>query len=86
MKNDPEKSFHLLKKSFLFLSYVARRGKTIHVIITKDVSLFWSISVLEPFPIAISEWCAAFDMEMIFHSHANKTHFHKEGNMHLASV
>ena len=25
-------------------------------------------------------------MEMIFHSHVNKTHFHKEGNVHLASV
>ena len=23
--------------------------------------------------------CSAFDMEMIFHSHANKTHFHKKG-------
>ena len=23
--------------------------------------------------------CSAFDMEMIFHSHANKTHFHKTG-------
>ena len=23
--------------------------------------------------------CAAFDMERIFHSHANKTHFHKRG-------
>ena len=23
--------------------------------------------------------CSAFDMEMVFHSHANKTHFHKEG-------
>ena len=22
--------------------------------------------------------CSAFDMEMIFHSHANKTHFHKK--------
>ena len=22
---------------------------------------------------------SAFDMEMIFHSHANKTHFHKKG-------
>ena len=21
--------------------------------------------------------CSTFDMEMIFHSHANKTHFHK---------
>ena len=23
--------------------------------------------------------CSAFDMEMIFHSHASKTHFHKKG-------
>ena len=23
--------------------------------------------------------CSAFDMEMIFHSHANKTHFYKKG-------
>ena len=23
--------------------------------------------------------CSAFDMEMIFHSHANKTHFHEKG-------
>ena len=23
--------------------------------------------------------CSAFDMQMIFHSHANKTHFHKKG-------
>ena len=23
--------------------------------------------------------CSATDMEMIFHSHANKTHFHKKG-------
>ena len=24
-------------------------------------------------------WCSAFDMEIIFHSHANKTRFHKKG-------
>ena len=24
--------------------------------------------------------CSAFDMEMIFHSHANKTHFHTKGS------
>ena len=24
--------------------------------------------------------CSAFDMKMIFHSHANKTHFHKKGS------
>ena len=23
--------------------------------------------------------CSAFDMEIVFHSHANKTHFHKKG-------
>ena len=23
--------------------------------------------------------CSAFDMEMIFHSHVSKTHFHKKG-------
>ena len=23
--------------------------------------------------------CSAFDMEMIIHAHANKTHFHKKG-------
>ena len=23
--------------------------------------------------------CSAFDMEMLFHSHVNKTHFHKKG-------
>ena len=23
--------------------------------------------------------CSAFDMEMTFHAHANKTHFHKKG-------
>ena len=23
--------------------------------------------------------CSTFDVEMIFHSHANNTHFHKEG-------
>jgi len=23
--------------------------------------------------------CSAFDMEMVFHSHANKTHFHNKG-------
>ena len=28
--------------------------------------------------------CSAFDMEMVFHSHASKTHFHKKG-VHLAS-
>ena len=23
--------------------------------------------------------CSAFDMEMVFQSHVNRTHFHKEG-------
>ena len=24
--------------------------------------------------------CSAFDMEMVFHSYANKTHFHRKGS------
>ena len=35
-----------------------------------------------PFPSSprpLYQKCSAFDMEMIFHSHANKTHFHKKG-------
>ena len=33
-----------------------------------------------PGPLFQSEGrCSAFDMEIIFHSHANKTHFHKNG-------
>ena len=46
---------------------------------------FISASFNRPFP--SSPWplfqnegrCSAFDMEIIFHSHANKTHFHKKG-------
>ena len=38
-----------------------------------------------PGPLFLNEGrCSAFDMEMIFHSHANKTHFHKKV-VHLAS-
>ena len=76
-------------KSFLFLSYVARTGKTIYIIITEDVSILvhlssWTFSN-RPFPSSLGPLfqnearCSAFDMEMIFHSHANKTHFHKKG-------
>ena len=37
---------------------------------------FWS----SPRPLYQNEIkCSAFDVEMIFHSHANKTHFHKKG-------
>ena len=33
-----------------------------------------------PEPLFQNEFrCSAFDMEIIFHSHANKTHFHKKG-------
>ena len=76
-------------KSFLFLSYVAIIGKTIHIIITKDVSMLvnlssWAFSN-RPFPSSLGNLfqnearCSAFDMEMIFYSHANETHFHKKG-------
>ena len=30
--------------------------------------------------------CSAFGMEIIFHSHANKTHFHKKGGAPRASL
>ena len=30
-----------------------------------------------PGPLYQNDYCAAFDMEMIFHPHANKTQFHK---------
>ena len=37
---------------------------------------FWS----SPRPLYQNEIkCSVFDVEMIFHSHANKTHFHKKG-------
>ena len=33
-----------------------------------------------PGPLFQNEFrCSAFDMEIVFHSHANKTHFHKKG-------
>ena len=41
--------------------------------------------VNRPFPSSLGSLyqnevkCSAFDMEIIFHSHANKTHFHKKG-------
>ena len=45
----------------------------------------WSHELSTPFPsspesVHQNEFkCSAFDMKMIFHSHANKTHFHKKG-------
>ena len=42
----------------------------------------WAISEF-PRPLYQNEVkCSAFDMEMIFHSHANKTLFHKKGCAH----
>ena len=44
-----------------------------------------SIQGIRPFPSSPGPLfqnegsCSAFDMEMIFHSHANITHFHKKG-------
>ena len=93
MKNDPEKSFHLI---FVFIIYSKKRKndpcnhhqRCVPILVHLSS---WAFSN-RPFPSSPSRLlqnegrCAAFDMEMIFHSHANKTHFHKEGNMHLASV
>ena len=47
--------------------------------------MVFSVVVNRPFPSTPRPMyqnevkCSAFDMEMIFHSHANKTHFHKKG-------
>ena len=35
-----------------------------------------------PGPLYQNDWCSAIDMEMIFHSHANETYFHKKGCAH----
>ena len=32
-----------------------------------------------PEPLYQKDYCSAFDMEMIFHPHANKTQFYKKG-------
>ena len=40
----------------------------------------YAISEFPPGPLFQNEgWCSAFDMEINFHSHVNKTHFHKKG-------
>ena len=39
-----------------------------------------ALLIFSPGPLFQNEVkCSAFDMEIIFHSHANKTHFHKKG-------
>ena len=52
---------------------------------TLNPRLFWSDMLNKPFPSSPGPLyhnevkCSAFELEMIFHSHANKTHFHKKG-------
>ena len=41
----------------------------------RRISHFWFVGPLYQNKVK----CSAFDMEMIFHSHAHKTHFHKKG-------
>ena len=47
--------------------------------------LFQNLSGNRPFPSSPGPLfqkegrCSAFDMEIVFHSHANKAHFHKKG-------
>ena len=47
------------------------------------VPLIWKFQNIRPCPSSPGPLfqdegrCSAFDMEIIFHSHANKTHFHK---------
>ena len=54
--------------------------------IVKRINLIWKIADNRRFRrspglcIKTNEvQCIVFDMEMIFHSHANKTHFYKKG-------
>ena len=50
-----------------------------------QVPLYQETKTNRPFPSSLEPLyqnevkCSAFDMEIIFHSHANKTHFHKKG-------
>ena len=54
---------------------------------TTIIAFFWfkNLSGNRPFPSSPGPLfqnegrCSAFDMEIIFHSHANKAHFHKKG-------
>ena len=49
------------------------------IYVKKLIRLIWPFPS-SPGPLFQNEgWCSAFDMEIIFHSHANKTHFHKKG-------
>jgi len=49
------------------------------------VEFWWRYETNRPFPSSPGPLlrnegrCSVFDMEIIFHSHANKTHFHKKG-------
>ena len=50
-----------------------------------SISVFNLAKINRPFPSSPGPLfqnegrCSAFDMEVIFHSHASKTHFHKKG-------
>ena len=53
----------------------------------KKINIYCGVNVIfnrpfpsSPGPVFQNEGrCSAFDMEIIFYSHANKTHFHKKG-------
>ena len=63
------------------MNYSYEKDIKIHFVL----SLFWSDMLNKPFPSSPGPLyqnevkCSAFELEMIFHSHANKTHFHKKG-------
>ena len=71
----------------LVLSFPARRGDFSLLLprIPRKCCLPSSTTFNRPFPSSPRPLyqnegrCSAFDMEMIFHAHANKTHFHKKG-------
>ena len=57
------------------------------MLLTAGSSSFYTKNptAISPFPSSLGPLyqnevkCSTFDMEVIFHSHANKTHFHKKG-------
>ena len=49
---------------------------------TEKANVFYyvtPVNLVHPDNVSNEVKCSAFDKETIFHSHANKTHFHKKG-------
>ena len=71
--------------------FLGLKGLTQEQLLSKDVCLTEACldrmknGMIRPFPSSPGPLfqnegrCSVFDVEIIFHSHANKTHFHKKG-------